>query len=63
MRIRRFASATLRQQQWGMGDVLYSSSRAFIDNMEGITVEPAPDGGVIATIISDDTVSSSKKIF
>lgn len=37
-------------------------SPAFGDNMEGIAVESAPGGGVIATIISDDTVRASQKL-
>ncbi|WP_293855532.1 esterase-like activity of phytase family protein [uncultured Alsobacter sp.] len=55
MRIRRFDGRALRPGARLDGDTLVSADMAMhIDNMEGLCVHRAADGGTILTLISDD---------
>ena len=58
-RVRRFANPNFASGDLGGGDVLATLGGGLpIDNMEAITVEAAPDGELLITLLSDDNFSS-----
>jgi hypothetical protein len=58
MRIRRIAAAAIRPGATVDGPVLIQANLTqAIDNMEGLDVDTAPDGGTVLTLISDDNRS------
>lgn len=62
MRMRRIPAASLLPGRVADGEVLIEADMGSeIDNMEGLAVDRAPDGGTILTLISDDNKSSLQR--
>ena len=58
MRLRRIPAAALLPGHVADGEILLEADGGYdIDNMEGLAVDRAPDGGTILTLISDDNRS------
>lgn len=60
VRARRFSAEIVAAapSDLGEGEILFElDQRAKIDNMEAIAVEPAPGGGALLTLLSDDNFS------
>lgn len=62
MRLRRFTPRDMSSAAWGAGETLIQlSQRAPIDNMEALSVDRSADGGLVATMISDDNFRSLQR--
>ncbi|MGL4239717.1 MAG: esterase-like activity of phytase family protein, partial [Beijerinckiaceae bacterium] len=62
MRLKRVRAAEIRPDAVGSAEILLTLDNTHhVDNMEGLSIHPGPDGGLVFTIVSDDNFSAAQR--